>query len=100
MHRFCCVGYLHLSWKACTSVSKIGSTVNADTGFKFFQLNFTGIKCLCSLAYCSYGFVTFRTAEEARKVQEMVWSHLKTVFTKPFLNIVSGIFNLSSSFKP
>ena len=27
---------------------------------------------ICSLMYCSYGFVTFRTAEEARKVQQMV----------------------------
>ena len=54
-------------------------TVNSDTGSKCFQLCFMGIKFLiCSLMYCSYGFVTFRTAEEARKVQEMVWSHLTT----------------------
>ena len=51
------------------------STVNADLTF---QLSFMGIKYFCSLTYCSYGFVTFRTAEEARKVQEMVCPILST----------------------
>lgn len=45
------------------------------------EISLMGIKCLCSLTYYRYGFVTFRTAEEARKVQEMVWSHLKIVYT-------------------